>query len=287
MYTYSQYLKERFGEPVLKIPLNGGFSCPNRDGTRGRGGCIFCDNRAFSPVAETAESIIEQLEKGIGRAPKKFQKFIAYFQPYSNTYGTVEKLKSLYETAVGFSNIVGIAVGTRPDCFSPEVYDYLSDLNRRTYVSIELGLQTIHDETQERINRHQSWDESGDAITELNGRGIEVVVHVILGLPGETKEMMLKTAETLAELPIQGVKLHQLMIIAGTGMELKYKKGEVSVLSFEEYTDLAAAFIRKLGPDKCIHRLSADCLPGSGLIAPLWSSRKGDVIEAVNRKLNN
>jgi radical SAM protein (TIGR01212 family) len=287
MYTYSQYLKNRFGEPVLKIPLNGGFSCPNRDGSKGRGGCLFCENRAFSPVTDSSETILKQLEKGISRAPERFRKFIAYFQPYSNTYGTVKKLRSVFEPVLEVPEIVGIAAGTRPDCFSSDVYDYLRDLSHRTYMSIELGLQTVHDSTLQAINRHQTHAEGIAAITELNKRGIEIVVHVILGLPGETRSMMLQTAESLAGLPVQGVKLHQLMIIRGTEMEKKFRAGEVAVLSLEEYADLAASFIRLLGADKCIHRLVADCLPEAGLIAPLWSNRKAKVIESVKRILKN
>ncbi|MFC1586269.1 TIGR01212 family radical SAM protein, partial [Fibrobacterota bacterium] len=275
MYSYSQHLKKRFGQPVLKIPVNGGFSCPNRDGTRGRNGCIFCDNRAFSPVAETREPVTAQLEKGIAKAPARYKKFIAYFQPYSNTYGKVHKLMEVYESAISFPRVVGLAVGTRPDCISPEVLEYLAEVSQRTYLSIELGIQTVHDSTLRNINRYQAHAEAEAVIWELDKRGIEIVAHVILGLPGESRDMMLETADVLSQLPVHGVKLHQLMILRGTDLETKYHRGSVSVLSLEEYADLVGDFVLRLGPGKCLHRLMADCFPGSGLVAPMWSSGKG------------
>jgi radical SAM protein (TIGR01212 family) len=270
----------------LKIPLNGGFTCPNRDGSLGEGGCIFCDNQAFSPVALSSESIAAQLERGIERSPEKYQKFIAYFQPYSNTYGPIDKLKDVWEPAADHAKVAGLAIGTRPDCFSADVYDYLEALSKRTYISVELGIQTIHDRTLQRINSCRTYADGVGAIEELNKRGIEIVVHCMLGLPGETREMMMETAQFIAEFPVQGVKLHQLMVIRGTELGNLYSCDEVEVLSLKEYAELAAGFVARLRKDQCIHRLMADCLPPAELLAPLWSKERQKSYNYIRKTIN-
>ncbi len=283
--TYNQFLKQKFGEPVLKIPVSGGFTCPNINGTKGVGGCTYCDNRSFSPVANTVPNVKGQLESGMARAPKRFQKFMAYFQPYSNTFGTVEKLKKVYEPALEFENVVGIAIGTRPDCFTNEIYDYLSDLNSRTYLSVELGVQTIHEQTLININRCQIHQDSVNAFAELKKRNIESVAHMILGFPGETREMIMESAKEIARLPVDGVKIHQLMVIKGTVMEKMYHNGEVPVYEVEEYADVLEEFISYLRPDQVIHRLMADCTFENGLVAPVWSANKGPSYQVIQKRL--
>ncbi|MBF0432100.1 MAG: TIGR01212 family radical SAM protein [Fibrobacteria bacterium] len=279
--TYNAFLKQKFGEPVLKIPVNAGFSCPNLDGTKGRGGCIFCDNRAFSPVHSCSEPVNIQLKRGIERSPARFKKYICYFQPYSNTHGPLEKLKHSIELALTVQKVVGIAIGTRPDCFSPEIYNYLGEVSKRTYLSVELGLQTVHDNTLEQINRCQTFAEGKSAIQELAKREIELVAHVILGLPGEDESMMMKTAKTLASLPVDGIKIHQLMVIKGTPMEQWYQRGRVQMMELDEYARLAAKFVSFLRPNQVIHRLMADCPPEAGLIAPLWCTQKSQARNTI------
>lgn len=283
--TYNRFLRDKFGEPILKIPVNGGFTCPNIDGSKGVGGCIYCDNRSFSPVAHTKVDIEGQLRSGIERAPRRFGKFLAYFQPYSNTHGTVEKLRSVYEPALTVDNIVGLALGTRPDCFNDDVYQYLEELHERTYLSVEIGVQSAHDETLVRINRCQTHRDSVNVFNRLSKMGIESVAHVIMGLPGESREMMLETARILADLPVEGIKLHQLMVIKGTVLEGQYNRGEVSLFSLEEYTDLLEQCLEILRPDQVIHRLMADCTLENGLVAPMWSTDKMKSYGYIQKRL--
>ncbi|MCP5050657.1 MAG: TIGR01212 family radical SAM protein [bacterium] len=282
MIRYSRYLKSKFGEPVCKIPLNGRFTCPNIDGSKGTGGCIYCDNNSFSLVAGSREEVLTQLERGISRSPRRYNKYIGYFQPYSNTYGNVEKLKTLFEPVIDYPGVVGLAIGTRPDCFDDDIYDYLEELKGKTYLGVELGVQSVHDGTLELVNRCQSHEDCVQSVTELHKRGIETVAHVILGLPGETPEMMEETARTLAGLPFHGVKVHQLMIIRGTEMEKWYEDGKVEVLNLEQYVELVHRFTGLLRPDQVIHRLAADCTFENGLVAPEWSAQKAMALSAIN-----
>lgn len=284
--TYNNYLKKRFGKSVLKIPLNAGFTCPNIDGTKSKGGCIYCDNVAFSPVASSTDLVITQLEKGISRSKHRFDLFIGYFQAYSNTFGSVQKLKEIYEPVIVFPDVVGIAIGTRPDCFSKDILDSLLEVNERTYLSVEIGMQTTHNSTLKIINRHHFFEESEKVFHDLSKRNIESVVHVVLGLPGETREMMMKTAEIVARLPVQGVKIHQLMIIKNTLLESKwYLNNKIQALSLEEYAELVGEFISRLRPDQIIHRLMADSRIESGLVAPLWSANKRNSLQFIQNYL--
>lgn len=272
--TYRSYLKERFGKPVLKIPINGGFSCPNRDGTLSTQGCSFCDNRSFSPVALDSSSVLSQLATSIQRVSSQYELFIAYLQPFTNTYGTVEKLQSIYEPLITVPGVVGLAVGTRPDCFSSDTYEYLTDVNKRTYLSVEVGLQSVSDEVLAYNNRGHTFSDFRIAVQELAEREIESVAHVMLGLPGSTRESMLHTASELAKLQVNGVKIHQLMIIRGTEVEEWYNREEIKPLAIEEYAVLVSEFISLLRPDQHIHRLMADSILEYGLITPLWSAEK-------------
>jgi len=271
---YSTYLKERFGEPVLKVPLDAGFTCPNRDGTRGRGGCSYCDNRAFSPVAGTGTPCLDQLRRGILRAPRRFRRFIAYFQAYSGTYAEPELLSRLHAEVLGVPGVIGIAIATRPDCLSREVIDYLSGLSRKTYLAVELGVQTLVDRTLRTICRGHTAAESAAALAHLERAGIEVTVHCMLGLPGEGPAEAAFTMKTLAGLPVFGVKFHQLMILAETPLHQAYLRGEVAVLTLEDYAALLADSLQTLPEGVVVHRLLADSSPARGLVAPLWSCRK-------------
>lgn len=287
-YSYRSFLKKKFGKPVIKIPVNGGFSCPNRDGTKSTVGCLFCDNRSFSPVAHLLEkSPREQLVEAISRIRKVNVVFLPYLQPFSNTYGNVEALRSVYEPLLEVDRVIGLAIGTRPDCFSETVYSYLAELSKRTYLSIELGLQSSHDGTLAASNRGHTYKEFTEAVYSLSRLGIESVAHVMLGLPGETPEMMVTTAQRLAELPLTGVKIHQLMIITGTEYEALYKKNEIRLFSVDEYAEVLSAFLRHLRPDQHIHRIVANSTVENGLIAPEWSADKMGTLHTLQHYLNS
>jgi len=272
--AYSAYLKKRFNQPVLKLPVNGGFNCPNRDGTKSPWGCAFCDNRAFSPVAGAAVSPLEQLRESMRRAAGRYTAFIAYLQPFSNTYGDAAHLRAVYEPLVKEEGVVGLSIGTRPDCLSGDVCVYLKDLACRTYLCVEIGLQSSHDATLALINRGHTYSEFVKASERLAAMNIETAAHVILGLPGESEGMMFETAQRCAGLPISGVKIHQLMIVKGTPMERMSAEGRVRALPLEEYAPLMCGFLERLRPDQLVHRIMSDSRIESGLLAPEWSARK-------------
>ncbi|HEX3019340.1 MAG TPA: TIGR01212 family radical SAM protein [Chitinispirillaceae bacterium] len=282
--SYRNYIRKRFGKPVLKIPLNGGFNCPNRDGTKSENGCHFCDNISFSPAANYHLPPVEQLRCAIDKA-SGFDLFIPYLQPFSNTYGSVDLLKSVYEPLLGVPGVTGLAIGTRPDCFTDDVFDYLGELSTRTYLSVEIGLQSSHDSTLELINRHHSFNDFVNVVSRLSILGIEVVTHVMLGLPGETPEMMEETADRLASLQVCGVKIHQLMVIKNTKIQSWYENGTYTPLSIESYAQLLGNFISRLRPDQHIHRIMADSKPEYGLIAPQWSELKNKSVNFLHEHL--
>jgi uncharacterized protein len=277
--SYRKYLQERFKKPVRKIAINAGFSCPNRDGLKSLDGCSFCDNRSFSPVASTVKSVAAQMQDAVLEAPSRYGAYIAYLQPFSNTYGDVATLASIYEPLISFPRVVGLAIGTRPDCFAEDVFDYLEDVSSRTYLSVEIGLQSAHDETLALINRGHTVDDFIRSVGSLSRRGIETVAHVMLGLPPETPEMMLDTAREIADLPVTGVKIHQLMVVRGTALHRKYERGEIECLTLEKYTEILCDFLSLLRPDQYIHRIVADSSEVNGLVAPMWSAEK---MKAIN-----
>jgi hypothetical protein len=283
--SYRSYLRNRFGGPVLKISLDAGFSCPNRDGGTGAPGCSYCDVRSFSPVAGSVESTKAQLLRGIERGRKRYRHFIAYLQPYTNTYAPVNRLRSLYESLIDGPDVVGLAIGTRPDCIDDDVFELLCELSSKTFLSVELGLQSGNDGTLERNRRGHTVECFTRMASRLAAAGIEVVAHVILGLPGDSRKMMLDTARLLASLPVQGVKFHQLMIVRGTQMHAWHERGEVQALKLEEYAELVGRCLALLRPDQHIHRLVADSRPDQGLVAPLWSADKTSAIAAVRAYL--
>jgi radical SAM protein (TIGR01212 family) len=218
--------------------------------------------------------IIEQIEQAIRKVSKKFNAFIVYLQPYSNTYGTVQQLSSIYEAIISFPRVVGLAIGTRPDCFSQEIFDYLQDVSRRTYLNVEVGLQSAHEETLKLNHRGHSMEDFRMCVRELSGRGIPTVGHVMLGLPPETEQMMLATAREIARLPVTGIKIHQLMIIRGTLLHQWYLKRKIECLTLQQYAKILSGFLSNLRSDQLIHRIVADSSIEKGLVAPLWSANK-------------
>lgn len=280
-------LKQRFGEKVYKLTLNGGMSCPNRDGKLSFGGCIFCSEGGSGDFASSAAlSIPEQIRDAkkrlLGKRP--VNQYIAYFQAYTNTYGPVEYLRKIFTEAIQDPEIVLLSVATRPDCLPEEVIELLAELNEKKPVWVELGLQTIHETSARFIRRGYPLSVFTDAVERLNRHGIEVVAHIILGLPGETKEMMLETVEFLNTLPIQGIKLQLLHVLEGTDLAAYYKNTGFHVLTEEEYVDLILCCIEHLKPEITIHRITGDG-PKELLIAPLWSSAKRSVLNRIHHEM--
>ena len=287
-YSLNRYLRETFGEKVYKLALDAGMTCPNRDGTIGTGGCIFCSAGGSGDFAQgRCGSIREQIDKAKLRIRGKTDagKFIAYFQSYTNTYAPVERLEAIFTEAMEVEEVAVLSVATRPDCLEPEVIALLERLNRIKPVWVELGLQTIHEETARYIRRGYPLEVYDDAVRRLKAAGIGVITHVILGLPGETKEMMLQTIDHLSggNRP-DGVKLQLLHVLEGTDLAKDYRAGAFRAVEMEEYLDILFACIRRLPPDVVIHRLTGDSAK-KDLIAPLWTGDKKRVINTLNREL--
>ena len=285
---YNSYLRNIFGERVQKIPLDAAFSCPNRDGTLSKSGCIYCDSRGSGTGAQTDQgvSIGEQIRQGRRFGEKRYhaKKFIAYFQSFSNTYAPLSRLKTLYDEAVQQEDVVGLSVATRPDCISPEILDLLSEYRKDLLVWIEYGLQSAHDSTLSIINRGHDAACFEEAVRWTRSRQLSVCAHVILGLPGETREMMLQTASFIAGLGVEGVKIHQLYVVRGTPLELLYRRGEYRGLERETYVNLAVDFLERIPPDMIVQRLTGDPIP-SELVAPEWSKEKTENLTLIRRRL--
>ena len=279
-------LRERFGCRVQKISLDAGLTCPNRDGRVGFGGCIYCNCLGSGTGASRHHSITSQLESGkcFLRGRYKAQKFIAYFQSFSNTYAPLEQLRSLYEEALAVSDIVGLAIGTRPDCVGEPVLNLLAELNERAYVSVEYGLQSIHGRTLDLINRGHTLETFLDAVTRTRARGLEICVHVIIGLPGEDKADMLETARALGQMDIQAIKIHLLYVIQNTPLHRFYEEGVYQCLSREGYVDIVCDFLSLVPPRVIIHRLTGDPHPKE-LVAPLWALEKQTNLRAIRDTL--
>ena len=278
-FPYNEYLRDLFGGRVQKISLDGGFTCPNVDGTVAVGGCTFCDNRSFSPSRRVRRSDIgQQIQRGIEGLRRRYsvEKFLGYFQPATNTYAPVPKLRALYEEALSDPHIVGLVIGTRPDCVPNEVLDLIDELAAQSYVSLEIGMQTIHDASLDWMNRGHHHDAFLDCMARLVGRKFHTSVHVMLGLPGETREMMHATADEVARWRPAGVKIHNLYAVKRTELEGQVARGEVRLMELEEYLDHLADFIERLPPDCVIERISGDAPPDS-LIAPQWCLHKGSI----------
>lgn len=286
-YSFDSYLKQTFGEKVYKISLNGGFTCPNRDGTLGTRGCIFCSEGGSGDFAPDAVLPIgEQIEEGIRMIRQKTDasKYIAYFQAFTNTYAPYEKLHSLFYDAILRKEIVGLAVGTRPDCLPPDVLELLHELNQIKPVFVELGLQTIHEKTAQFIRRGYPLSCFEQAVKALHDLGINVVVHLILGLPGETEEMMLESVRYLNQLPVSGVKLSLLHVLKNTDLGALYEKHPFPVYELDDYVDFVIRCIEELREDIVIHRLTGDG-PKDLLIAPRWTLNKRKVLNEISRRM--
>ena len=268
------YLAARFPYKVQKISLHAGFSCPNRDGTKGRGGCTYCNNQTFSPdYCHTGRSITEQLDEGIAFFARKYpdMKYLAYFQAYTNTYGATPYLAACYEEALAHEGVVGLIIGTRPDCMPPDLLAYLSDLARDRYLMVEYGIESTCDETLARVNRGHDYASAVDAVRRTAEAGIPVGAHMILGLPSESRETILSHAGRLSALPLTMVKLHQLQLIRGTRLAQEYEQGLADIYPYTvtEYVDLAIDFIERLRPDIVVERFVSQS-PDALLIAPRW-----------------
>lgn len=286
-HSLDYMLRERFGEKVYKVTLNGGMTCPNRDGKIGTRGCIFCSEGGSGDfAANVALSITEQIESQIEVLSKKrpIQKYIAYFQAYTNTYASTEYLRKIFTEAIEHPSIVAISIGTRPDCLGEEVLELLEELNQKKPVWIELGLQTIHERTAQYIRRGYRLECFERAVEELRKRKIEVIIHTILGLPGEKEEEMLATIRYLNTKDIQGIKLQLLHVLKGTDLAADYEQGKFEVLEREEYLLLLQKCLELLDPSIVIHRITGDG-PADLLIAPLWASRKREVLNLFHRQM--
>lgn len=285
--SIDRYYKAKYGKKVAKISLNGNFSCPNKDGKKGFGGCIYCSESGSGDFAgDKALDILTQFDQIKTIIDKKWPDslYMPYLQANSNTYGSVEKLKEVYEPLTTLKDIVGISIATRADCFDEEIYAYLADLNKRVPLQIELGLQTIHEHTAKLINRKTELKEFKDAISRLREIGIEIVVHIINGLPYESKEDMLETIKFINTLDIQGVKIHSLLVLKNTALANLYEKEKFKILSLEEYVDITVSQIELLRPDIIIHRLGADSSL-EDLIEPLWTRKKLVVMNEIDKLL--
>lgn len=276
-YSLSCHLKKIFGEKVYRVSLDAGFTCPNRDGTLGHGGCIFCDEAGSRAGYVKPEiPVIEQLRKGIEFIREKFgaNKFIAYFQAFSNTYAPPEKLRELYWSVFEIKDVVGISISTRPDLVSEEVLDVIEEIAEKHYVWLEIGVQSMHLRSLEKVKRMHGVAENIDAILRAKKRrNILILAHVILGLPGETIKEMIETARVLSVLGIDGIKMHHLYVVEGTALAEIYRRGELKIFETpREYAEVAVKFIEHLAPKIIIHRLAGRAV--EGLVAPLWSSNK-------------
>lgn len=285
--SYGTYLRRRFHCRVSKVNVDGGFTCPNRDGSKGTGGCIYCDNASFSPGGTQPSVPLErQMAEGMAyhRTRLGSQKFIVYFQKHTNTYAEVSKLADLYARALSHPDAVGISVGTRPDALSDEALDLLTDIARRRYVCIELGLQSMDDDILHRINRGHTLEEYLQAVKRIAGRGIDICTHLIYGFPGETREGFLRTADMIASLPVDSIKLHQLHAVRGTRLAEMYYSHEFVPITLDEYITTAADFLELLPPSVTIQRLYGSA-PLEIRVAPTWDLKNNQMWYAVVNEL--
>jgi hypothetical protein len=275
-FSYNFFLRRKFGFRVQRVSVDAGFTCPNVDGTVATGGCAFCDNRSFSPSRRlTRRSIYEQIEESIRRLQARYDcdHFMAYFQPATNTYAPVDRLRQVYEQALSHPRVVALAIGTRPDCVPDEVLDLLSDLARRTYLSVEYGMQTVRDRSLDWMNRGHHHAAMIDAMQRSRGRGFEICAHVIVGLPGESRDDILATARELARLEVDAVKIHNLYAVRNTPLAEQVQRGEVQLMKREEYVDTVIDFLELLPPQVVVERISGDA-PPEYLVAPAWCADK-------------
>lgn len=270
---YNNYLRARFGERVQKITVHGGFTCPNRDGSEGQGGCTYCNNRSFAaPEKIHSLSITDQINHGITKSKHRYKnvnKYLIYFQSYSNTYAPLERLQALYQEALAHPQVVGLSIGTRPDCVNPPILDYIATLNQTHHITIEYGIESIFDDTLNKLNRCTDHQTARQAIIETAKRGIDVCAHLIFGLPGETDQRVIDTAREISSLPIHSLKLHQLHIVKETQLAKDYVTTPFPLLTQDQYTERLRIFIEHLRPTIFIQRLLGEA-PPEMLIDPPW-----------------
>lgn len=286
--AFSDYLKDKYGCKVYKATVAAGFTCPNRDGHLGKGGCIYCNNRGFSPNArEPKRSVTEQMQSGMAHLRKRYkaEKFIAYFQAYTNTYGPLDHLEALYREALEPDDVVALSVGTRPDCCGDDVIDLLGRLSADREVWIELGLQSVHNPTLDLINRRHTFEDFLDAVRRIRKYPeLKICAHVILGLPGESREIMLESARVISELGIESIKIHLLHVLKDTTLEEMYNRGEVEILSMNSYVRLVCDYLELLDKSVLIQRLTADG-PSDILVAPAWAMEKRKTIDKIEKEM--
>ncbi len=285
--SFGPYMKDRFGETVYKVNVDAGFTCPNRDGTAGYGGCIYCNNDSFRPAScKSVIPVKEQVRSGISYVAKRYgaKKFIAYFQPYTNTYADVDTLRKLYMEALEDPRVAGLAIGTRPDCIDDEKLDLLEGIAKSKFVLVEYGLQSIYDDTLEYINRGHDYKCFVDAVNLSTGRNIEIGAHIIVGFPTETREEMLKMAEEISGLPVGFLKIHQLQVIKDTVMASMYDKSPINTFGYGEYLDFVVDFVERLRPNVVLQRMFA-LSPDDILIAPRWDKSKQKIIRDIDERI--
>ena len=287
--NYNTVLKSEFSERVQKISINAGFTCPNRDGSKGTGGCTYCNNQSFSPgYAKPIKSVTEQIEEGIAFFHHKYeaQKYLAYFQSYTNTYDKLENLTRIYEEALKNPKVAGIVVGTRPDCVSDELLDYFTELSKRYYVMIEYGIESTCDNTLQLINRGHDYANAEVAIRKTAGKGLRTAAHLILGLPGENREMILSHADNVSELPLTAIKLHQLQLVKGTVMARQYAENPemFNMMTAAEYIELVIDFLERLNPEIAVERFVSQS-PEQLLLAPHWGLKNFEFVHKIEKRL--
>jgi uncharacterized protein len=287
--SYSRYFRKHFGTRVQKVSIDAGFTCPNRDGTKGTGGCTYCNNDAFNPsYCLPGKSISRQIEEGIAFHKKRYRKadsYLAYFQAYSNTYASVSVLRRYYEEALKYPGVTGLIIGTRPDCVDIEKLALLKELSEKCYLAVEFGIESCYNKTLRRINRGHTFEEAEKAVRDTAALGINTGAHFIFGLPGESRNEMLEEAEIISGLPIRTVKFHQLQIIRGTVMEKEFieNPSDFQLFSFEDYLDFFIRFLEKLNPDIVVERFTGEA-PPRFLAGTLWGNKRTDQIVALIEK---
>lgn len=286
---YSSFIKLKFGERVQKISLDIGFTCPNRDGSKGVGGCTYCNNNTFNPeYCEPKKSIKTQLEQGIDFFSRKGKnnKFLAYFQAYTNTYGDFQELKKMYEEALSVPNVIGLVIGTRPDCISEEIIDYLDNLSKTYFISLEFGVESTHEKTLLNVNRCHTYEDTKATFELCKNKGFHLGAHIILGLPGENKKDLFQHAYNLSQLPIETLKLHHLQIVKNSVMSVQYKRNpeNFNIFTSENYIDFISNFITFLRPDIIIERFISEA-PSDLLIAPKWGLKNFEIVAKIDKHL--
>ena len=289
--AYSNYFRSLYGARVQKVSIDAGFTCPNRDGSTGTGGCTYCNNDAFNPsYCMPEKSVTLQIEEGIKFHKWRYREavsYLAYFQAYSNTYAPLERLRQLYEEALGFPEVTGLIIGTRPDCIDEEKLRYLKELSNSCYLAVEYGVESCYNKTLRRINRGHSFEDAVNAIEKTAAYGINTGAHFIFGLPGETREEMLKQADIISGLPLKSVKFHQLQIIKGTRMEKEFLEnpGDFELFTWEEYLDFFISFLEKLNPSIVVERFTGEA-PLRFLSGPRWGKKRaGQIVNLIEKRL--